>query len=248
MSFTFSHDTKSTVKLKITITTKFKSNRSSTGYIKEAGRWKTPTFPCAFFHKITSLFIADTSLINRVNTIPPSYTLLTKTLQIDPTMHNYQHHPQDRVASLHFQFVHYVLSIIGRSKGGAPGTPDLWSWRPLWEILDPPLLTGHVVVPKIVDIYLFELTASFSFGFIFLRFRRNVLAPLNDRMWIFTFPKERAPLQAKVKKCQNNIVSIKVLDWHTDPAFPRDGGGCWGWGVGGGGKGHCILLIILINS
>ena len=55
MPFTFSHDTKSTVKLKITITTKFKSNRSSTGYIKEAGRWKTPTFPCDFFHKITSL-------------------------------------------------------------------------------------------------------------------------------------------------------------------------------------------------
>ena len=94
MPFTFSHDTKSTVKLKITITTKFKSNRSSTGYIKEAGRWKTPTFPCAFFHKITSLFIADTSLINHVNTIPPSYTLLTKTVQIVPTMHNYQHHPQ----------------------------------------------------------------------------------------------------------------------------------------------------------
>ena len=51
MPFTFSHDTKSTVKLKITITTKFKSNRSSTGYIKEAGRWKTPTFPCDFFTK-----------------------------------------------------------------------------------------------------------------------------------------------------------------------------------------------------
>ena len=53
-----------------------------------------------------------------------------------------------------------------------------------------------------------------------------------------------------MKKCQNDIVSIKVLDWLQIQHFPEMQGvaGSGGGGVGGGGKGHHILLIILINS
>ena len=38
------------------------------------------------------------------------------------------------------------------------------------------------------------------------------------------------------KKCQHDIMSIKVLDSYTDPAFHREGGGC-PLGEGGGGNG-----------
>ena len=35
--------------------------------------------------------------------------------------------------------------------------------------------------------------------------------------------------ELKMEKCQHDTMSIKVLDSHTDPAFQRDEGGCWGY-------------------